>query len=92
MPVSKASEGRIGLARSQLNTASMNPTHQLSPLLAMGQKLPVPIWMFEVTAVAIASERAGQLANRDELRDDKGLAEGSRHAQRPPGWSPLNDF
>ena len=70
----------------------MNPTHQLSPLLAMGQKLPVPIWMFEVTAVAIASERAGQLANRDELRDDKGLAEGSRHAQRPPGWSPLNDF
>jgi hypothetical protein len=69
----------------------MNPIHPLSTSVAVGQKLTVPIWIFETSNVAVPVRMAERFQMQDQLRDDLGLAEGARHVQRPMQWSALND-
>ena len=70
----------------------MNPTNQLSTAGIVGQKLPVPILMFEAAHMTIPVRLGGSFTAQDKLRDDMDLVDGSRSTQRPARWSPLNDF
>jgi hypothetical protein len=70
----------------------MDQNRELTTPAVAGQKLPVPMLTFEVAAIAVPIQQAGNSTFQDKLRDDLDFAEKFRNAQRPARWSALNEF
>ncbi len=88
----QAFPNQFKLARSKLGFRSMNPTHTISAPATAGQKLTLPVWIFETSNEVVPVHSSDRFETQDQLRDDLGIAEGARHVQRPMQWSALNDF
>ena len=70
----------------------MNPSPQPLNPITTGQKINLPVWIFETSNEVVPVRSPDRFEMQDQLRDDLGIAEGARHVQRPMQWSALNDF